>query len=489
MTTADQQLVGIDLGTSGLRTVAYDKGGDVAGSADAEVNEQTQEEWERSLKEGSLALGSGENIFSVDSTSGTIVMVDEYGEMVFPPVMRHESAPKWVKEIEACKAAEEAREKGISLSSTSPLPKIMKVKDENPKKFENVEWILSPTTWLLYRLKYGEGERWRNLETDWTNALKFCADVTVDTPCWFEPLFERADVSLDLFPEVQGPGTFLGSAESKLAEKLSLLGADLYQGLSDGNASALAMGCLQPGDYGIACGSTSVPKFVSESIEPNEAIYYHRHPIEGYLAGAAFETGIVLRWFCEQVLNLDQEGGLELARETEVGSEYGFYPQGDRSPFFDPSLGNVLSDFHPNQDLSVEEVRGRFVRGIVTGIALEEYQYIPLFEDLFDETIEKVYFLGGGTPSEEDPFTWWNELRASVWGREVIKMEPRTTVGSLIPASISASIYDDVDEASEHLLEEEGEIERDEEITSEYKEKRENFFEKWEKICDLSPLF
>ncbi|KXA98892.1 hypothetical protein AKJ39_00245 [candidate division MSBL1 archaeon SCGC-AAA259J03] len=486
--TDDVQLVGIDLGTSGIRIVAYDRRGDVIGSSDADLSEQSQREWERVMREGSPDLENGEKICSVDSTSGTIVMVDKFGEMVFPPVMYYETASKQAKEIEKHESVEEARDKGISISSTSPLPKIMKIREENPKQFENVEWILSPTTWVLYRLKYEEGKRWRDLETDWTNALKFGADITKEKPSWFKSIIEDADLSPDLLPEIRRPGTFVGSAESDLAEEMTIEGADLYQGLSDGNSSALAMGCLQPGDYGISCGSTSVPKFISSEIETHEAIYYHRHPIEGYIAGAAFETGIILRWFCNKVLGIGQEEGLKLAQDSQFGAEYGFFPQGDRSPFFDPDLGNVLGGFHPNQDLSREEVRGRFVRGIATGIAMEEYQYLPLFEKLFDLSIDRVRFLGGGSPSEDDPFTWWNELRASVWDREVIKMEPRTTVGSLIPASLTASVYEDVDETCNLLLREEGKVDRHDEITSKYKEKRREFFDKWKGIRDLSPL-
>jgi len=486
--SSDLQLVGIDLGTSGIRVVSYDRGGNVIESSSADLEAQSQSEWERVMRGGSPVLEDGEKICSADSTSGTVVMVDEFGDMVFPPIMYYESAPEQAEEIGSYESAEEARNKGISISSTSPLPKIVKIREEHPEKFENVEWILSPTTWLLYRLRYEEGRKWRELETDWTNALKFGADITIKNPRWFESLFEDAGVPLDILPEIRRPGAYIGSAESELAEDMSLKGADLYQGLSDGNSSVLAMGCLQPGDYGISCGSTSVAKFISSEIKTHQAIYYHKHPIEGYIAGAAFETCTILRWFCDKVLGVSQEEGLKLAKNTKIGSEYAFFPQGNRSPFFDPDLSNVVGGFGPYQDLTREEVIGRFVRGIVTGIAMEEYLFIPLFENLFDISIDSVYFLGGGSPSEDDPFNWWDELRASIWDREVIKMEPRTTIGSLIPASLTASIYDNVEETCSLLPRKQKIVDKHEEITSGYKEKREKFLSKWEGIRELSPL-
>lgn len=480
----ETHLIGIDLGTSGVRITAYDTDGAVVGSDEAPLKEHSRGNWEEALKKVAPELPKGNKICSVDSTSGTIILTDASGEMIFPPKMYYESAPEKAEKVDEFASAREIRGKGVSISATSPLPKILRLKEEEPGKFEEVKWILSPTTWLLYRLKYGEGKRWRNLETDWTNALKLGADITKRKPDWFEPLFHEAGIDLDLLPEVKKPGTPMGSAEGELAEKLGLEGAELYQGLTDGNSSALAMGCLEPGDYGISCGSTSVPKFVSEDIRPHEALYYHKHPIEGYIAGAAFETGTILKWICEKVLGVSQERGLELAREVR-GEEYGFFPQGDRSPFFDSRMGNTLVGIWPDQSLSEKEARGRLVRSIAAGIAMEEYIYIPLLEDLFTTTIDRVNLLGGGVPSKEDPFSWWNELRASIWNRRVVKMKPRTTVGSLIPAALSASLFSDVSEASKNLLKEEGEIKGDRRMTDSYKGRRDEFFDLWKEIKTL----
>ncbi|KXA88602.1 hypothetical protein AKJ57_06635 [candidate division MSBL1 archaeon SCGC-AAA259A05] len=480
----ETHLVGIDLGTSGVRTTAYNTRGVVVGSGEAPLEEQSQEDWEEALRKAMPELPKGDKICSVDGTSGTVILADASGKVVFPPQMYYESAPEKAERVNEFASAREIRDKGVSISATSPIPKILRLKEEEPGKFEEVKWILSPTTWLLYRLKCGGEERWRELETDWTNALKLGADITGRKPNWFEPLFRDAGISLDLLPEVEGPGTPMGSAGGELAEKLGLGGAELYQGLTDGNSSALAMGCLEPGDYGISCGSTSVPKFVSEDIRPHEALYYHKHPIRGYLAGAAIETGMILKWICEKVLGVSQEKGLELARKVR-GEEYGFFPQGDRSPFFDSRMGNTLTGIWPNQDLSKKEARGRLVRGIATGIAMEEYIYIPLLEEIFAVTIDRVNLLGGGAPSEEEPFSWWNELRASIWNKKTIEMEPRTTVGSLIPAALSSSLFSDASEASKNLLKEEGEIKRDKEMTDSYKEERDEFFDLWKEIKTL----
>lgn len=480
----DPQLVGIDLGTAGARTTAYTDSGDVVLSGRSEIDHHTIEEWERALRSAALYLPSKRTICSVDSTSGTVVAVDATGDPVFEPCMYYESAPEQAERLRSLGEAQKLAARGLSLSATSPLSKILRLRERHPDRFESVEWLLSPTTWLLNRLKHGAGERWTDVRTDWTNALKFGADITRDPPTWFEPLFDRVDLPTHLLPDIEPPGTYVGVAASEFAEDIGLGGAELYQGMTDGNASALAAGGLEPGDYNITCGSTSVVKYVSESIKPHDALYYHRHPIEGYFAGAAAQTGTVLRWFCRTVFDVSETRGLELAQRVAPGDEYEMILQADRSPFFDPAMGNSFFGIWPDADLSTEAVRGRFLRGIATGIALAEYTYLPLLESQFDTDIDRVHLVSGGRAGGDDPVSWWNELRASIWNRETVQMEPRTTVGSLIPATLSAGLFDDVNEASDALLRSHGVLDSDPSLRERYADDRESFAERWRAVND-----
>lgn len=480
----DPQLVGIDLGTSGARITAYNVSGEVMLSDSTEIQQHTIDGWERALRSAALFLSSGRTICSVDGTSGTVVAVDATGEPVFEPWMYYDPASEKVEQVLDLTVTDKLAERGLSLSATSPLPKILQLREEYPDRFGDVEWLLSPTTWLLNRLKHERGDQWTDVRTDWTNALKFGADITRDPPEWFEPVFDAVDIPLELLPTIEAPGEYVGVAKSDLAEDIGLDGAELYQGMTDGNASVLAAGGLEPGDYNITCGSTSIVKYVSESIKPHEALYYHRHPIEGYLPGAAFETGTVLRWFCEKVFDIKESEGLKLAQRVDPGEEYEMVLQGNRSPFFDPEMGNSFFGIWPEYGLETPEVYGRFIRGIATGIALAEYTYIPLLESQFDANIERVHLVSGGAPGGKDPFSWWNELRASIWDRETIQMEPRTTIGPLITAALSTDLFDDIGEASEALLRSSGALDPDPDIRNRYEQDRQSFANEWADVSE-----
>jgi len=478
------QLVGVHLGTSEVRVAVYDAGGELLDSGEADIGDQTTVAWERALREATPTL-PGEGLCSVASTSGTVVVVDETGEPLFQPKMFYESAPDQARRLQEMEAAVGLEGGDIALSATSPLPKLVQLREEYPDRFADAEWVLSPTTWLLYRLRYGRSDRWRNVETDWTNALKFGADITPALPEWFTPLFEAIDLSPDLMPAIRPPGSYIGVASGELAERTGFAGTKLYQGMTDGSASALANGCLEPGNFSITSGSTSVVKYVSDSIRSHEALYYHRHPIEGYLAGASFDTGVVLRWFCDTLFDCSLERGLELARQTPAGEEYEVYLQGNRSPFFDPKIGNAVLGMRHDQDLSPEDVTGRFARGITTGVALAEHAYIRILEDLFETTIDDVRMMSEVPATGEDPFEWWYDLRSSIWERPIVKMKPRTTAGQLVPPALITSVYEDAAEASDRLLGTERRIQPNPEVGDLYADRRRSYFQRWQSVSEL----
>jgi len=478
------RLVGVHLATSGVQAAVYAQDGERLDSGETDLGEQTTVAWERAVREAVPDV-SDTGICSVASTSGTAVLVDEFGEPVFSPAMYYDAAPDYARRLTELNALEGVSGQHIASSPTSPLAKILRCREEYPDRFDSVEWVLSPTTWLLYRLNYGSSTRWRDVETDWTNALKFGADITTPVPEWFDSLFEATGLPRSLFPTIRPPGSYIGVAEGEFATRTGLDGLKLFQGLTDGNASVLANRGLEPGDFSVTFGAASVMKYVSESITPHEALYYHRHPLEGYLPGAAFDSGNVLRWFLERVLDRTETRGLELAESVPPGEEYEVLLQGNRSPFFDPSIGSSILGLQHDTSLSTEEIHGRIARGLATGIVLAEYAYVSLVEDHFDTSIDRVRLMNDGPPNRGDGYDWWNTVRASVWDRPVVEMEPRTTVGPLIPPTLITSIYSDADEAADKLLRERAIVDPDPTTGDIYETRKDRYLDRWQSVADL----
>lgn len=479
-----RKLVGVHLGTSHVRVAVYSLDGEMLQSNEEPITDQTTVAWERAFSEAVPHLPENA-ICSVTSTSGTAILVDKFGEPVFPPQMYYESAPEQAKALGRLEFEDHSINRDIIQSSTGPLAKILRIREEYPDRFEDVEWILSPTTWLLYRLYLGSSTRWTDVETDWTNAMKFGADVTAAVPEWFDSLFEALDLSRSLFPTIRPPGTYIGVAQSKLANRTNFDDIKLFQGITDGSAFVLANGCLEPGDFSLTFGATSVIKYVSESITPHEALYYHRHPIEGYLPGASFESGNAIRWFFDRVMNCSEEYGLKLANNVQPGEEYKIFPPGNRGPFFDSSIGSSILGIQYDTELSTEEVQGRLAKGLTTGIVLAESTYISLIEDHFDTTIEQIQVMNNGGPTHQDDYSWWNKFRASVWDRPITEMEPRTTIGPLVPATLITGLYSGVDQAMKNLLRQRSTVEPEEGLAEKYRHEKESYLENWQEIAEI----
>lgn len=481
----NQKLIGIHLGTSSVVVTVYDQDGTVLNHGESLVNEQTSVAWERAFYEATPNLPD-DAICSIAGTSGTVLLVDKYGEPIFPPQMYYESATEEANQLSEYTVDEDTINMDIITSPTAPLAKILQIREQHPNQFQQVEWIVSPTTWLLYRLCYGSSEPWQDVETDWTNAMKFGADITASVPTWFESLFNSIDLSTSLFPEIRPPGSYIGVADGEIAKRTGFDGTKLFQGITDGSAFVLANDCLRSGDFSLTFGATSVIKYVSDSIMPHNALYYHRHPIKGYLPGASFESGNILQWFFDTVLDCSNERGIELAKSTPMGEEYTVFPPGNRGPFFDPSIGSSILGLQYDTELSVEEVHGRLARGLVTGIILAEWSYISLIEEHFETNIDVVRVMNEGAPTQEDNYSWWNELRATIWDRPVIEMDTHTTVGPVIPAALIGGVYHSVNDATDSLLQQHSRVTPDPSATVSYESKKQSYLDQWRKIAQLS---
>ncbi len=487
MDDTDLHLIGIELGTSGLRVAVYDIDGNVIDAKETAIKEQTTNTWLTALRsifptELLRNVPSDKKILTVDATSGTMLLVDKYGEPLFPPLMYFEKSKKEtvarLYESESIKALING---GSKISTTSPLPKIVELKQENPQVFQNVSWIIPSTTWLLYTLLMEKNKTWTdNIQTDWTNSLKLGADITKSRPEWILSIFEEAKITSDLLPQIVAPGTPMGAAESELAEKLGVSNATICQGMTDGTAGSLTMGLLHPNDTGINVGSTTVPKIVVEEktdLPLHPAIYYHRHPIKGYLAGAATgAAGTFFSWFVEKIIGLPLQEAIPLAEKYDSpGNECLFFPQGDRSPFDDPLMGAAFLNMWPTNTES-QEARGALIRGLITGMTLMESLYIKIFEELF-EPISEVKII-----SKSTKWPFWNKLRASIYEKPIrIVKEKTPNIGALMPVLLQLKLYKSPQDL-EKLIRYQEKVDQDPKLADLYKDKKQRYYGQWQTL-------
>jgi D-ribulokinase len=277
-------VIGIDVGTSGVRAAALAGGGATVGSAAVAMttfgDATDPATWWDCVRAVISELGSSCDLSSVraiavDGTSGTMLAVDQLGEPIGPARMYDEPCDD---DTVMRAIAEHAPAESAARGATSALARVLMMQDR-----PNVRHMLHQADWISGKLSGRFGR------SDWNNALKTGYDpVTARWPNWIE----RAGADLGKLPVVLEPGAAIGQIGAEAVGLGIPKSAIAHAGTTDGCASFLATGASEAGDGVTALGSTLVVKLLSDYpiFAPQFGIYSHRIG-STWLAGGASNTG------------------------------------------------------------------------------------------------------------------------------------------------------------------------------------------------------
>jgi sugar (pentulose or hexulose) kinase len=394
-------VIGLDLGTSGVRAVAVDASGQILGLGSATLpatkttgarREQSPEEWwngcRTALDELSQKLDlSGARAIAVDATSGTILPVDNHNRPLAPARMYDDADTGDL----AAKIKSLAPRESAAHGATSPAARALEW-----VKLPRLHCILHQADWINGCLG---ATHW---QTDENNALKTGYDPV--NRCWPDWL-RGFGLSPGILPEVVPVGTPIGHVSAQAAIALGLPeGITIAAGTTDGCATFLASGASEPGEASTALGSTIVLKLLSDRpiFAPELGIYSHRLG-DTWLAGGASNCGgktLLQHFTSEQLATL--EASLDPAKPT--GTDYYPLPSvGERFPVADAKLAPRLTP-RPASD-------AEFLQGIYEAFARVEQTGFAKLRELGCPSLRSVRHAGGGSRSAT-----WMTLRATALG-------------------------------------------------------------------------
>ena len=394
-------VIGLDLGTSGVRAVAVDASGQILGLGSATLpltkitgarREQSPEDWwngcRTALDELSQKLDlSAARAIAVDATSGTILPVDNHNRPLAPARMYDDADTGDL----AAKIKSLAPRESAAHGATSPAARALEW-----VKLPRLHCILHQADWINGCLG---ATHW---QTDENNALKTGYDPI--NRCW--PGWLRGfGLSPGILPEVVPVGTPIGHVSAQAALALGIPeGITIAAGTTDGCATFLASGATEPGEASTALGSTIVLKLLSERpiFAPELGIYSHRLG-DTWLAGGASNCGgktLLQHFTSEQLASL--EASLDPAKPT--GTDYYPLPSvGERFPVADAKLSPRLTPRPPSD--------AEFLQGIYEAFARVEQTGFAKLRELGCPALRSVRHAGGGSRSAT-----WMTLRATALG-------------------------------------------------------------------------
>ena len=390
-------VLGIDIGTSGVRIVASGRTGALLAMSKAPIIAPIQDSG-RSLQDPKIWWTAIEQAFAlldlkelnvlalaIDGTSGTILAVDKNGEPLGLASMYNDLAERTdVDKVLAVAPMETAARGG-----SSPLARALSMQ-------KGAARILHQADWLAGQFSS------RFDMSDENNALKSGYDPVARVwPSWI------ADTGFDasLFPKVVPVGTAIGTILPGSAEKFGLSKtAVIVAGTTDGCAAFLASGASEPGDGVTSLGTTLTLKLLSDRpvFSPDYGIYSHRIGDQWLAGGASNSGGGVLRKYfsSEDIARLS---GLV---DPNVATGLNYYPlaqAGERFPISDPNFSPRMTP-RPSDDRV-------FFQAILEGIAhVEELGYERLAE-LGATPLKSIRSVGGGAANEP-----WAKIRLKALG-------------------------------------------------------------------------
>ena len=445
----DEVVVGLDVGTTGVKGIAVAPDGTVAAVAEhgyplstpqAGWSEQDPEDWWRATEVVLGTLGaepSGARIAGIGLTGQMhgLVALDTSDSVIRPAIL-------WNDQRTGAECAEIEERIGldrlISLTGNRALtgftaPKLLWLRRHEPDSYNRIARIMLPKDYVRLRLT---GE-WATDVADASGTLLldvadrvWSADVldALELPAaWMPPLLES--------PEVSG----VTLASDKVSQ-----GIPVAAGAGDCAAAAVGVGIDRPGPLSIVLGTSGVvfaalPAFASD---PQARVHAFCHAVPGqwHAMGVMLSAAGSLQWFRDRLA--PDTSFADLVAEAEAwgpGAEgllFAPYLAGERTPHADPTARAAFTGLELRHD------RGALVRAVLEGVAFGLRDSLELVQNL-GGPVDRARASGGGARG------LWLQIVASVLGLpiELTAVEEGSAYGAALLGGVAGGMFADVPDA------------------------------------------
>ena len=420
-------LIGLDVGTTGVKGVAIREDGTVAAVSEEAYPfsvpqpgwaEQDPNDWWRASQRVLARLPEGP--VGLSGQMHGLVVLDEHDEVLRPAIL-------WNDQRTEAECAEIERRLGLErlleLTGNRALPgftapKLLWVQQNEPEVHARIRHILLPKDYVRFRLT---GERTIDA-ADASGTLLF--DVAHRR--WSEEVCDALDVPLDWLPAAHE------SPEVATA--------------GDQAAGALGVGIAEPGALSVVLGTSGVvfavlPRY---EVDPRLHVFCHAVPGTWHAMGVMLSAAGSLAWF-HGVVGTEYAALDAEAARWEPGVEgllFAPYLAGERTPHVDPLARGAFTG------ISLRHDRGALARAVMEGVAFGLRDSLELLRTLgVDASAGRIS--GGGARSD-----LWVRIVASVLGLPIERMqlEEGAAYGAALLAGIRAGVFADVPDAIERCV-------------------------------------
>ena len=464
-------LLGIDIGTSGAKTVLFRENGEVAASHTEDYPlfqphngwaEQDPLDWWEAVKLGCAAVLDQSGVqpgeiagVGLSGQMHGLVMLDEQDQVLHPAIL-------WCDQRtgEECRDIERlvGLDRLIAITANPPLTgftasKILWMQKHHPDLYERCAHILLPKDYIRLRLT---GE----YATEVSDASGM---QLLDIPhrCWSQEVLSKLSIDPAMLGRVYESPEVTGVISRQAAEETGLKeGTPVVGGAGDNAAAAVGTGTVRDGlafttigTSGVVFSHTSQPV-----IDPKGRVHTFCCAVPGawHVMGVTQGAGLSLKWFRDQFcaaevqtaysmetdpyVLMDQEAAL-----SPIGANrlyYLPYLMGERTPHLDLNARGVffgLSAMHQRRDL---------LRAVMEGVTYSLKDCLSIFEEM-GLAIGRMAACGGGGSS---PF--WRQMLADAFGCPIVTLRSKegAALGAALLAGVGAGVYPSVEAACDQVI-------------------------------------
>lgn len=456
--------IGIDIGTSGTKSLLIDNEGNILAEASASYDvlspkplwtEQNPDDWWNAtiktvravVKQAKVKAQSVKAIGLSGQMHGS-VFLDKKEKVIRPALLWNDQ--RTAAECEEITRRAGGRDELIRMVANPALtgftaPKILWLRNHEPKNFARLHKVLLPKDEIRRRLT-------GQYATDVSDASGMLL-LNVVERCWSTELLGKLELDPELFAPVYESEQVTGSLLPEVAAQLGLSPeCQVVAGAGDCAAGAVGNGIVRKGLLTASLGTSGVMFVHSDEPQYDSAGRLHTfcHAVHGkwHMMGVTLSAAGSMQWFMENVCKelSNRRGGDPYqtlsaeAKQVPAGSEGLFflpYLAGERTPHADPNARGAFVG------LTAAHERGHMTRSIMEGVAMSLRESLEIIKQL-GVPVREMRVSGGGAKSE-----LWKQIIADVMNQAACTMnaEQGPAFGVALLAAVGCGEFKNIEEA------------------------------------------
>lgn len=422
-------VIGIDLGTSAVKALLVDQEGNVRSEVSkaypliqekSGYSEQDPEEWVQKTLEAlkELVHTSGVSPRDIEGISFSgqmhgLVLLNKEKRVIRNAILWNDT-----RTTKQCREMEEVLGERLLKIAKNPalegftLPKLLWVKENEPRHFQETKVFLLPKDYLRFRMT---GE----IDSEYSDAAGTLL-LDVKEKRWSSEICNAFGLDPGLCPPLVESHSCVGTLLPEIAEVTGLSETTkVFAGGADNACGAIGAGILSPGETLCSIGTSGVILCYEEEKERDyrgKVHFFNHAKMDAYYAmGVTLAAGYSLSWFKDTFAeHLGFDELLQHVEQVPIGANgllFTPYLVGERTPHADAMIRGSfigMDGSHRRED---------FVRAVMEGITFSLNESIEIFRET-GKRIDTIVSIGGGAKSDS-----WLQMQADIFNATVVKLE------------------------------------------------------------------